>query len=43
MDSTIFNKECYYWQKVLFLITDNVVVTLANEVTMSIENKTNSM
>ena len=39
MDSTIFNKQLYFWQKMLFLITENEVVTLAYEITMSIENK----
>ena len=28
-----------FWQKVLFLITENEVVLLANEPTLSIENK----
>ena len=39
MDSTIFNKQCYFWQKMSFLITENEIVTLANERTMSIDNK----
>ena len=28
-----------FWRNVLFLITENEVVTLANEATLSIENK----
>ena len=39
MDITIFNKQRYFWQKNLFLITENDVVALANEITLSIENK----
>ena len=38
MDSAIFNKH-YSWQKTLILITENEDVTLANEITLSIENK----
>ncbi len=34
-----FEQTMLFWQKVLFLITENEVVTLANEATLSIENK----
>jgi len=41
MDSNVWNKQYYFDKKVLFLITENEVVTLtlANEKTSSIENK----
>jgi hypothetical protein len=42
MDSSILDKQCCI-TKVLFFITENEVVTLANEATSSIKIKTNSM
>ena len=34
-----FEQTIIYQQKLIFLITENEVVTLANEATLSIENK----
>ena len=34
-----FEQAMLFWRNVLFLITENEVVTLANEATLSIENK----
>ena len=34
-----FEQAMLFWRNVLFLITENEVVALANEATLSIENK----
>jgi len=34
MDSIMLNKQHYFWQKMLLLITENEVVTLANEIAL---------